>query len=206
MRRNKTGETSESIQFEYIPLSSGRRLERPFDFLSHYLPAQQSIRQSDSVPTNIPRNPMVIDLISPENESTKPIASSAPHKDDLAMDVVDDHSDMDSSTWTSCEGSPPQLDSNFNEDAGLNDLLEQVADMNEIYHLDQFGCPPQMMNHFLTPNGLDAYFMSDNGGGRMYGPGSMYDGGGAAIETGFPGPMDEFYAECRRKALKVRPM
>lgn len=187
------------VPFEYIPLNLGRRSERPFDFLANILSAKRSLSEGESYPLEIPRVPIVIDLVSPEKETNGCLVQSHSFEDDPSMEVVDNQSDVDSSTWTSCDdgSSSAQFASDFSEDVGLSEILEQVADMNEIYRVDEFSFHIQNVDTLPPSWPITERF-------------NMYDCSGGdrkeSIETGFPGPMDEYYEEYRRKALKVRPL
>lgn len=147
---------------------------------------------------------MVIDLISPDNETSN--AQSQPVEDEQSMEVVDNQSDVDSSPWTSCESSPPQCGSDFNEATGLNDILDQVADMSEVYHLDEYSSQQQIVEPFFQTNSIDRFNVNENSLGGLYGDARLYREESVHIETGFPGPMDEYYEEFRREALKIRPL
>lgn len=200
MRRNKTGETSEPIPFEYIPLNLGRRSDRPFDFIANLFATKLSpLKEDDTVPLNLPSAPIVIDLVSPENETISSVVQQPiPHDEDHTMEVMDSHSDVDSSMWTSCEGSPAPFDSQCNESEGLTEYLQSVSDPN--CQFDQIGYQPQVEDTAPLWDVISGFSVYENGLERIY------NQSGEQIETGFPGPMDEYYEEIRRQALKVRPL
>lgn len=151
----------------------------------------------------MPQVQVVIDLISPENETTSSVAKFLPVEDeDFVMEAMDSHSDVDSSPWTSCEGSPAQFRSDTYEVSGQNEFV----DTNMFYPFDPNGYEPQMVDIAPQRNELNAFNMFGNSGDRFFAESSVLSEDTEQIVTGFPGPMDEYYEEIRKQALKNRPL
>lgn len=186
LRRNNNGETSEPVPFEYFPISLGRRSERHFDFLADILVKRSSSESSNSVEAGamkVAHLPPVIDLVSPDDE---PITEA---------NLGD--SDAESSAWmSSCsEGSPSERRNHFDEAAGLNELLEQVADMDEIYVADQQYLQRQIStDSWFQPNHMEAFVMCASGDG-IHGEAFRYGELGGTFSTGFPGPINQLQTD-----------